>query len=100
VSDNNDGDEVDYVDIEAFLPSGKEVDLLKCDIEGSEELFVKEYSGLLCRTKLAVFEFHGNDCDVDNCRNMLLSMGLESVLVLRQNAVYNTSVEVFKRPGG
>lgn len=53
---------VNYVDIEALLGTAERIDLLKCDIEGSETAFLKNYRSLLRRTEVAVFEFHEPAC--------------------------------------
>jgi FkbM family methyltransferase len=72
---------VAYVDLEAVLPNGP-LDLLKCDIEGSELSFVTRYGDLLRRVKVAVFELHESMCDTQQCRTMLRTVGFD-----RQNVV-------------
>jgi len=90
--------EVSYVNIEALLTSPvKAIDLLKCDIEGSEEIFIAAYGDLLKRVNNAVFEFHAGECNIDNCRNMLQQAGLFSKAVIKEEPVYKTSVEIFSR---
>jgi FkbM family methyltransferase len=88
---------VSYVNIEELVPSNSKIDFLKCDIEGSEEIFINEYQELLNRVETAVFEFHANECNVENCRVMLQAAGLFSVGVLKTEEVYKTSVELFMR---
>ncbi|MGB8167738.1 MAG: FkbM family methyltransferase [Chthoniobacteraceae bacterium] len=53
---------VDYVDLETLLGPADHIDLLKCDIEGSEAAFLKNYPALLARTEVTVFEFHDPAC--------------------------------------
>jgi FkbM family methyltransferase len=53
------GFRVEYVDLDAPLSSWEEIDLLKCDIEGSELEFLTHYPGLLSRTGLVCLEVHG-----------------------------------------
>lgn len=72
---NGVGDAVAYVDLEHLLPREVEIDLLKCDIEGSEEQFVENYGALLRRVKVAVLELHGDRCNVDRCERLLSEAG-------------------------
>jgi FkbM family methyltransferase len=89
---------VSYVDIEKLLPdTNKKISFLKCDIEGSEEIFIKEYFNLLQRVEMAVFEFHADNCDVDNCRAMLKNVGLHSNGIIKEDQAFKTSVEIFRR---
>lgn len=53
---------VNYVDLESLLAPAQRIDLLKCDIEGSEAAFLENYQALLGRTEVAVFEFHEPAC--------------------------------------
>ena len=48
----------EYVDIQSLLPSGVDVDLLKCDIEGAELDFIEGYADLLRRVATLVIEIH------------------------------------------
>lgn len=70
------GAELAYLDLERFLPDGAWVDLLKCDIEGSEEDFLSSYPELLRRTSVAVVELHPQLCDAEACRRLLIEAGL------------------------
>ena len=89
---------VDYLDIESLVGDTQTaIDLLKCDIEGSEEIFIKAYPDLLTRVKTAVFEFHARECNVANCRKLLEQAGLFSMGIVKQEEVYQTSVEIFSR---
>lgn len=89
---------VHYVNIETILKdANRPVDLLKCDIEGSEEIFISTYTELLKRTNTAVFEFHGGECDIENCRRLLLQSGLLSKGIIKEEAVFKTTVEMFSR---
>ena len=91
-------EEVKYIDIEELIAGdARQIELLKCDIEGSEEIFIKEYSALIKRVNSAVFEFHAGECDVNNCRQMLKDLGLISKGVIRQETQYKTTVEIFSR---
>lgn len=52
------GSAVGYVDLESLVPARQTINLLKCDIEGSEIALLQNYPALLARTERAVFEFH------------------------------------------
>jgi FkbM family methyltransferase len=67
------GIEVEFADLETLL-NGKTIDLLKCDIEGSEQLFLENYSDLMRRVRVAVFELHHTLCDTDKCMATLSSI--------------------------
>ena len=71
------------------------VDLLKCDIEGAEELFLRNYPELLRRMHRAVFEFHHAQCDVPHCRDLLAQAGLLQERIVREFG--QCSVEFFAR---
>jgi FkbM family methyltransferase len=89
---------IDYIDIEKLMAGdGRKIDFLKCDIEGSEEIFINEYSGLLKRVEHAVFEFHAGECDVQRCRQLLTAAGLLSKGVIKEDPAFKTSVEIFSR---
>ena len=84
------------LDIEALTAHMPRIDLLKCDIEGSEEVFVTTYAGFFKRVQAAVFELHPTICDVPACRKVLAEAGLTEVTVLRLAG--DQSVELFERP--
>ena len=63
----------------------EEIDLLKCDIEGSESAFLRNYSGILRRTRVAVFEFHQPECPLEAETRALMEAGFSrSTLLLDQ----------------
>jgi FkbM family methyltransferase len=79
--------EVPYVDLLAILGNG-EIDLLKCDIEGSELLFAENYSDLLANVRVAVFELHPTVCDTEQCLRLLRDAGLaHSKVVMQKDSV-------------
>ena len=53
---------VNYVNLEDKLAKAGKIHLLKCDIEGSEAAFLRNYRGLLEKTEVAIFEFHEPAC--------------------------------------
>jgi FkbM family methyltransferase len=53
---------VAYYDLDEELFPVNGIDLLKCDIEGSERDFLESYPHLLNKTQVAIFEFHEPQC--------------------------------------
>jgi FkbM family methyltransferase len=51
-----------YYDLDQALTEVANIDLLKCDIEGSERDFLDNYPHLLRKTQAAIFEFHEPQC--------------------------------------
>lgn len=94
-----DGVAVPYIDLNPMLQDWPRIDLVKCDIEGSEYEFVKTYPELMARTEAAVFELHNTGGDRSrHCRELLRSYGLLNPKVLRTfgaNAI--NTVEFFRR---
>jgi FkbM family methyltransferase len=54
--------EVAYYDLDGELSAVPSIELLKCDIEGSERDFLEHYAHLLRKTAVAIFEFHEPQC--------------------------------------
>ena len=86
---------VSFVDISSVIRGWKYVDLLKCDIEGSEQLFIEKYQDVLKRTNLAVFEFHLHRVDIGRCFSILSACGLFPVSTL--NFSKEVRLELFSR---
>ena len=59
------------------------VDLLKCDVEGAELLFLRSYPELLRSVRTVVMELHPELCDADECLRLLGEYGLARQTVLR-----------------
>jgi FkbM family methyltransferase len=78
------GISVAFVDVNSLMRDKTEIDLLKCDIEGSELMFIENYSELLRKVKYAVFELHHDHCDTGKCMTMLENLGFRQT-VLRSN---------------
>ena len=89
------GNTVPYINMSELIPMGRRIDLLKCDIEGSELRFVETYPDLLMMVDCAVFEFHPKLCNVEACRDLILASGLKNHRVERHGE--DISVEVFWR---
>ncbi len=88
------GVSVDFVDLDSLMGDKPEIDLLKCDIEGAELLFIQNYAGLLRKVKHAVFELHHDQCDTTECVSTLEDLGFRET-ILRANSSF--SVSLFSR---
>jgi FkbM family methyltransferase len=97
LGDASRGVRVSFVDLEMLATTWQRIDLLKCDIEGAEELFLGNYADLLARTDRAVFEFHHDKCDIARCRRLLVDAGLDPAKTIREFG--HCSVELFLRSG-
>lgn len=86
---------VSYLDLRSILDGTRHIDLLKCDIEGSEGEFIESYGDLLGIVRHAVFEFHHEHVDAARARRLLADAGLEHHRVLMSTPV--VSVEMFWR---
>ena len=92
------GERTPYIDIDELLKDDeRRITLLKCDIEGSEEVFLSTYGTLLHRTDLSIFEFHEDACDIPQCRRYLEEAGLKYFKTVKRIQQYKTTVEIFKR---
>ncbi len=90
---------VDYVDLEQVLGRGR-IGLLKCDIEGRELVFLRNYPELLRRTDVAVFELHPQDCDEEECISLLRAAGLTMQTVLIQKPPLTNVMMASRPPAG
>jgi len=73
-----------YVDLSAITDGEPFVDLIKCDIEGSEEQVIENYGDLFAKAGVAVFELHRDLCDVARCQEMLRGCGFTHAATLRE----------------
>jgi FkbM family methyltransferase len=87
--------DVPYINLENLYAQGSEIDLLKCDIEGSELIFLQNYKNLLFRVKNIVFEFHHNMCDTKYCYEILKEAGFSNHRILSQSSLHSISTELF-----
>lgn len=89
-----------YVELDAQMADAEQIDLLKCDIEGSELRFLENYPAILAKCRVVVMELHFDYCNVEKCRRILREAGLASKFVVRSTD--SIAVEVFGRdaPGG
>jgi|GEM_PF-599882 len=68
--------DVPYLDLDTVYPDSI-IDFLKCDIEGSEQLFFENHPGLLQRTRAMVVELHPEFNDIPTCLRFILEAGLK-----------------------
>jgi hypothetical protein len=76
------------------------VDLLKCDIEGAELLFLQSYPDLLRSVRAVVMELHPGLCDANECLRLLAEYGLDWRTVLRAGDVASTVLAQRRTPAG
>jgi FkbM family methyltransferase len=78
-----------YIDLSAALADLPQIDLLKCDIEGSEQRLLENYADVLRRTRVAVFELHRDECDVARCRDLLREYGFGHAAAMGEEHPYS-----------
>ncbi|MFN4196159.1 MAG: FkbM family methyltransferase [Thermosynechococcus sp.] len=76
--------EINFIDVEKVLNNDTRISLLKCDIEGSELMFLENYPSLMKRVDSAVFELHPNYCDTNRCMDLIRESGLSNYEILRE----------------
>jgi FkbM family methyltransferase len=76
---------ITFIDLHAITSHWQEIDLLKCDIEGSELIFLKNYPLLLEKVRFAVFEFHLEFCNYNSCVDIIHQAGLTNSKVICQS---------------
>lgn len=86
---------VAFLNLDKELASFATIDLIKCDIEGSEFDFIDNYEDLLKKTRAAVFEFHRYGRNLEEARDKLSQYGFARRLVLRETSFY--SIEFYTR---
>ena len=89
------GTKVPYLNLYDLYPPPASIGLLKCDIEGSELSFLRNYGELLRRTRAAIFELHQGFSDPAACLALIRESGFSHHLVLRQESLF--SVHYFHR---
>ncbi len=84
-----------YIDLDEVTRELPVIDVLKCDIEGAEELFIERYPTLLRRTQRVVVEMHSFGSDEQRCADLLESYGLKRrEIVMRRDWI---SLQRFSR---
>lgn len=64
----------DFIDLDHFVDTPS-VDLLKCDIEGAERMFVKNYPCLIQKCKYLAIEWHYDNAEIEELEGDLHSLG-------------------------
>jgi FkbM family methyltransferase len=72
-------EQVRYVDVQQRLERLGELDLLKCDIEGSEGDVLDGYPDLLRMSRVLIIEFHPLLCDPRTLEERISAAGLELI---------------------
>jgi len=83
---------VPYVDLSDIRSGEPFIDLLKCDIEGSEERVIENYADVFGKAGTAVFEFHRDLCDVARCQELLRSYGFRHAETFREGLNFTYGV--------
>jgi FkbM family methyltransferase len=92
---NSHAEECEYLDLAQLVQPDGAIDLIKCDIEGSEFDFLENYPDLLRRTRLLIVEFHPYRCDVAACRKLLDSHGFAQQRIIKSQHTH--SLEIYQR---
>jgi len=79
-------EDISYVDLARLVDDAPSVDLIKCDIEGSEFDFIRSYPDLLGKAARLVIEFHSAFGDVAEAVDRLKNAGFGRPVVLREDA--------------
>ena len=90
-------EELQYIDLELLVGNVPTIDLIKCDIEGSEFQLIDNYPDLLRRTQRLVVEFHAAFGDSRRATKHLVELGFNRVTVLRDDPA--VPVVYFTRDG-
>jgi len=88
---------VSYVDLSAHFANVECIDLVKCDIEGSEQMFFESYPDLLAKTHAVVVELHHGLCDTERCTSLLKDAGFAGHRVIEKGPF--DSLEYFWKHG-
>ena len=83
---------VPFVDLTPLMSDAPVIDLLKCDIEGSELAVLEHYPDLLQRTRIAVIEHHHDLCPVERCHQLLRAAGLVHETDLRDRGGHSLRI--------
>jgi len=89
--ETRDGRNIPFIDVGVLMEQANEIDLLKCDIEGAELLFLENYGSLLGKVRNMVIELHHEMCDTSKCRDILLRNGFRET-VLRSTTPFSVSL--------
>jgi FkbM family methyltransferase len=79
---------VPYVNLNLLCSKYSNIDLIKCDIEGSEEKLIQNYGNILSKAKFLIFEFHPLLCDIQRCFQMLSEIGFKKFTIVRKTDAF------------
>jgi FkbM family methyltransferase len=82
---NKGGWSIPFINLESEPFAQKEIDLIKCDIEGAEVFFLEEYPELISRCRVLVIECHPSHCIPTVARQRLETIGLNFGGILRDD---------------
>jgi len=83
--------QVPFIDLIAAMESVPKIDLLKCDVEGAEELFLESSGEILDKINIGIFEFHKKLCSVERCKQIISDHGLR-IRVVRDMPDYAVAI--------
>jgi FkbM family methyltransferase len=89
------GVKVNFIDLSQASSHWNRIDLLKCDIEGSEQMLFENYEDLLHVSELAAVEFHLDKVSRDACLKIASLCGLKNRTIFHENQ--HISVEMLSR---
>lgn len=78
-----------FVNVSAHLDDAPIIHLLKCDIEGAELQFIRNFPDVLRKTRVSVFELHDDLCDTDECLRLLGESGFAHQEQIRRAGSYS-----------
>ena len=70
-------------DLETLVDRRDSIDLVKCDIEGSELTFLDNYPELLKRTRYLALEIHPHLCSLDACMERVEALEFTRIRTVR-----------------
>jgi hypothetical protein len=79
---------IPFINLDKELAAFATINLIKCDIEGSEFDFIDNYPDLLKKTRATVYEFHRYGLNLDDARGKLARYGFNGHSVLRDTDSY------------
>jgi FkbM family methyltransferase len=86
-----------FVDLDTLMPDRAPISLIKCDIEGSEQIFQDNYSELFFRTQAAVVELHHRYIDPDKFHGGMKAFGFMRMEELWQSERERASLVLYSR---
>ena len=88
---------VPYVDLDNLTSDDKLIELLKCDIEGSEQTFQDNYHNLLRRTHSAIVEIHHRHINPEKFHQGMTELGFTNREMLWESEKHEASVVLYRR---